>query len=90
MFLPILAYNSASIFLSNKDVKMEHSEFKVHILNDDGIQKAKDIAKLFNEFLTNLEKLCPTGREFSIVKTKLEEASFFAKKSMAKFELNQK
>jgi hypothetical protein len=72
------------------EAAIEHPEFKVHILNDDGIQKAKDIAALFNELLTKIGKLCPPGREFSIVKTKLEEASFFAKKSMAQFEVNQK
>ncbi len=60
-----------------------HSEFAVHLLNEDGIKKANQIAVLFDNFLTDLETLCMPCRELSIVKTKLEEASFFAKKSMA-------
>lgn len=60
-----------------------NKEFEVHMLNEIGKQKARDIADLFNTCLEGLKLRCPEGREFSIVKTKLEEASFFAKKSMA-------
>lgn len=71
---------------------MNVSPFQVHILNDTGIEKAKQIQNLFENFLSDLTELCGGGesREFSIVKTKLEEASFFAKKSMAMKPLNQK
>lgn len=69
---------------------MEHPEFAVHILNDEGIEKAKKIRNVFDDILTQLSDLCPPGREYSIVKTKLEEACFFAKKAMANFEPNQK
>lgn len=58
-------------------------EFRVHILNTLGKEKAALIANAFDDLLGRLEILCPPGREFSIVKTKLEEASFFAKKAMA-------
>lgn len=57
--------------------------FAVHILNDEGKQKAKEIAEAFDELLKKLSAHCFSGRELAIVKTKLEEASFFAKKSMA-------
>jgi hypothetical protein len=57
--------------------------FQFHRLNEVGIEKAVKIAESFDRLLTELKELCPEGREFSIVKTKLEEASFFAKKSMA-------
>ena len=60
-----------------------NKEFEVHILNEDGIQKARDIAEIFDHTLELLKQFCPESREFSIVKTKLEEACFFAKKSMA-------
>ena len=60
-----------------------NKEFEVHILTDNGIGKAKEIAAVFDEALNLLKIICPEGREFSIVKTKLEEACFFAKKSMA-------
>lgn len=70
----------------------KHSEFQVHILNDNGIKKAKEIAVLFDSLLSELEKegMCILGREFSLVKTKLEEACFFAKKAMAVNLVNQK
>ena len=57
--------------------------FEFHLLNDNGKQKAQEIADNFDVLLENLKALCSEGREFSIVKTKLEEACFFAKKSMA-------
>ena len=67
-----------------------NNEFRVHILNESGIMKAKLIADHFDNLLEQLKNLCPESREFSICKTKLEEASFFAKKSMAKGIENQR
>ena len=60
-----------------------HKEFEVHLLNKRGISIAQSLALRFDELLSWLETVLPEGREFSITKTKLEEASFFAKKSMA-------
>ncbi len=60
-----------------------HVQFRVHMLTDEGKSKAKDIAQAFDECLSTLELVCPDGRELAIVRTKLEEACFFAKKSMA-------
>lgn len=68
----------------------KNPEFATHMLNDDGIYKAKHIQEIFDVCLNSLTPLCSgSGRELSIVKTKLEEASFFAKKAMAKLERNQ-
>jgi hypothetical protein len=38
---------------------------------------------VFEKCLADLQEVCPESREFSITKTKLEEACFFAKKSVA-------
>lgn len=65
-------------------------EFQVHILNDEGIAKAKQLGELFSEFLENVEKLVPSGRERSLVVTKLQEANFFAKRAIAIKSENQK
>lgn len=63
--------------------------FEVHMLNEVGKEKARAIANVFNDVLIHLSPLCPTGREMSIVKTNLETACFFAKKSMANNPENQ-
>ena len=60
-----------------------NKEFQVHMLNDEGKAKARVIAEAFDECLTKLLVPCPPGRELALVRTKLEEACFFAKKSMA-------
>lgn len=66
--------------------------FAVHMLNDAGKQKASKIAAAFDGLWTDLQELTgvdmPT-REMSLVRTKLEEACFFAKKAMANQEENQ-
>lgn len=67
-----------------------HEAFAVHMLNAEGIEKATDIAETFDEMLSVLQTVCPPGRAFSIVVTKLEEACFFAKKSMAQDPNNHK
>lgn len=58
-------------------------------LSNLGLEKATEISKAFTALLNTLEDLCPMGREFSIVRTKLEEASFYAKKSLRTHEPNR-
>lgn len=59
-------------------------EFKVHRLTEAGLAKAEDLAHAFSGFLDEVEVLCGTeGREMAIVRTKLQEASFFAKRALA-------
>lgn len=66
-------------------------EFRVHILNDGGIQKAKDLAAAFDNLLDQLLTIVPAPcREMSLVRTHLELASFFSKKAMASVPENQK
>ena len=62
------------------------SLFAVHLLNEVGKGNAQAIATYFDDLLSKLTAITPAldrGREFSLCKTKLEEACFFAKKAMA-------
>jgi hypothetical protein len=58
-------------------------EFQVHRLNEEGMKKAEAIAEAFSTLLESVEEMCPQSRERSIVVTKLQEASFWAKRSIA-------
>lgn len=58
-------------------------EFSTHMLNDTGKGFAIKIEETFNTCFNALLTVCPPGREWSMVKTKLEEACFYAKKAMA-------
>ena len=61
-----------------------NKEFEVHMLNSAGKDLAKCIAEAFDDLLGKLTAIQPEPcREMSIVRTKLEEACFFAKKAMA-------
>ena len=63
---------------------MARNEFKVHRLNEDGMTEAQLLAEEFSTFLDGVEKICGAGgREMAIVRTKLQEASFFAKRALA-------
>jgi hypothetical protein len=65
--------------------------FKYHQLNAGGLAKCEFVTNSFDDLLSNLETHCNVNsREFSLVKTKLEEACFFAKKSIAIDPANQK
>lgn len=77
---------------------MENELFKVHKLNENGLKKAAEIAEAFSEFHEKISSLalvkdvpCSTtsARCLAILSTKLEEASFFAKKAMAQQPHNQ-
>lgn len=61
------------------------------MLNPTGREKASRIAKAFDELASTLEEVCAESpREFAVTMTKLEEACFFAKKAMAKQQVNTK
>lgn len=80
-------------------------EFAVHMLNDNGKARAAAIAEAFSECLARIESLTArepaadlperdkrTGnnaRELAIVRTKLQEANFFAKRAIAVLPENQ-
>lgn len=65
-------------------------EFTVHMLNDAGKGKAAAIAETLSAALDGLEAVCgKDGREMAVVRTKLEEACFFAKRAMAQRSENQ-
>lgn len=64
--------------------------FKFHKLNEEGQDKGRAIARDFSELVAALENVVDVNsREWAIAKTKLEEAAFFTKKSMAIVKGNQ-
>jgi hypothetical protein len=66
------------------------AEFRVHRLTEDGIAKARLLAEVFERALADIEHFAgEDGREMAIVRTKMEEACFFAKKAMANRPENQ-
>jgi hypothetical protein len=58
-------------------------EFEFYSLNEEGVKATQRVAELFNNLLDELDPLMGFGRYNALVRTKLEEASFFAKKSLA-------
>ncbi len=64
--------------------------FSTTKLNEDGVAKATYIRESFNALLSALEDTLPgNSRELSIVRTKLEEASFYAIKALRNYEGNK-
>jgi hypothetical protein len=63
--------------------------FKGTALSNEGLDKAVGIGEAFTKLLQVLDEVCPKSREFSIARTKLEEASFYAKKSLTNYEGNR-
>ena len=64
--------------------------FNSIVLSREGVDKAITISEEFTRLLRCLEELLPGGsREISILKTKLEEASFYAKKALRNYEGNR-
>lgn len=64
-------------------------EFEVHQLNYIGLMQADEIVGSFDRLLEDLKLMCGEGRYMAIVRTKLEEACFFAKKAVATDTRNQ-
>lgn len=59
-------------------------EFKVHILNEQGLAKAQNIQLLFELLLSGLDGLIPDlGRERALMVTHLQTAAMWAKRAMA-------
>lgn len=53
-------------------------------INDEGRTALEFVAFEFNRLLHRLENIAPTGRELALVKTKLQEAKFWACEAIAK------
>lgn len=59
-------------------------EFRSYQVDDVGYEEIGKVRIEFETFLTYLENVCgKDSREMAIVRTKLEEASFFAIKSLS-------
>ncbi len=64
--------------------------FAVHMLNETGKAKARELAVRFTDLLTWIKQAAGTeSRAVSIASLKLEEAAFFAKKAIATNTENQ-
>lgn len=65
--------------------------FKTHMLNEDGMRRAREVGESFDSLLTKLLELTVDGdpRCIAVMKTKLEEACFYAKKAIAIVPTNQ-
>ena len=59
-------------------------KFMFYEASVDGAELKKDITELFIEFAEAMDELTPNSREKSIMMTKLEEAAYFAKASVAR------
>lgn len=59
-------------------------------LGDEGLAKADRITRIFTEALNELEPHMTDPRCAALVRTRLEEACFFAKKAMSLDPANQK
>ena len=64
-------------------------EFQVHRLNERGMKIATSIAEAFSQLLDAVDAQVPSGRDRSLVVTKLQEACFFAKRAIAVAPENQ-
>lgn len=69
---------------------MMNSEFSTQQLNEKGIERVKAVKEKFNELLEYLKNDTLPGRGLSVVRTKLEEACFFAVKEVANQNENQR
>lgn len=76
--------------LMPNDPNLVRDEFRSHKLNERGCGKRDDIAAAFSELLNNLESDIALkdprgvgGRELALVRTHLEQASFYAVRAMA-------
>jgi len=63
--------------------------FKVHMLNHKGIEKAVQIEHAFDTLVNKIHTSIEDDRCKALMLTKLEEASFYAKKGMAMGKINQ-
>jgi hypothetical protein len=60
-----------------------NDDFKVHVLNEDGLRIANDIAVQFQLLLDRMEEVMSPSRELSLVRTHLQDACFWAKRGIA-------
>ena len=66
-------------------VKNVNPEFETHKLNVRGVEMVNFLSEKFNDLLNEVQfVLSPEGREIEIVRQKLEEACFFARKGASK------
>lgn len=58
-------------------------------LNPEGAKRVAQIELGFTSLMTALTEACPKGRELALVRTKLQEATFWAKKAVCELPESQ-
>lgn len=71
-----------SIEMEHKKDKIINKEFKIARLNKLGTSKFEHISLKFDDLLLELMMTCADCRELALVRTKMEEASFFVFKAL--------
>lgn len=51
-------------------------------VNTEGQARVQKIEWEFNDIMNQMLNICPSGRELALVRTKLQEACFWAKKAV--------
>jgi len=72
-------------------MQIDNKEFQTYLLNPQGVEKIGHIAELFDNFLYHLLRKMgdSSPRHVAMVRTKLEEACFLAKKAASLVPENQ-
>lgn len=60
-----------------------HDAFAVHKLSDEGLAKMQEVAEKLDNLLAFINENAEPTRTLALTATKLEEACFYAKKSLA-------
>ena len=70
--------------MSNNSFGDVTDDFTYHPPSAEGVAVHNTLSNMFIDICNEIDDLCPAGREKQIVKTKLEEAKFWASAAVAR------